>query len=386
MRTWKSLQLVLFAGLAMMFMSCGQRNFQTTDRDMKTVILPADEVHEGWYFAAGDHVIIDGTVNGDVYVGAGRVDINGTINGDLLVGGGMVDIAGRVSDDVRGAGGNVRISGTVGKNVTAAGGTVEVSRSAVIAGGLLAAGGTVQSAGTVKKDAMVASGTAEFSGVIEGNLNVATGHLSVYRGAHIGGNLTAALDAKEHARIDSGTVKGSVTIKLREEKEARHVFGFRPWRFWLKIFWIGGLLFTGLAFFLLARKKFVEYGSVMKQEFWMSLLWGLVGVIAVPIVVIILCVTLIGIPLGLILLAVYLVAIYFSQLSLGLLAGNLIFRTEKRHGWILYWAFAAGTILFQLLSFVPMLGLLLELVALLLGFGALVLMVKKAALANPTLA
>jgi len=383
MKLWKSLPLLLCAALTMLVVSCGQRNFNTSRQGMKTVILPAGEVHEGWYFAAGDHVIIDGTVNGDVYAGAGKVDINGTINGDVLVGGGVIDIAGRVSDDVRGAGGNIRISGTVGKNVSAAGGTIEVSRSAVIGGGLMAAGGTVHSAGTVKKDAMVASGTAEFSGVVEGNLDVATGQLAVVQGARVGGNLTAALDAKEHARIDSGTVKGSVTIKLREEKEAHHILGISPWRFWFKLLWMGGLLLTGLVFFLLARKTFVEYTSVAKRKFGMSLVWGLVGVIAVPIAAIILCITVIGIPLGLILLAAYCTVMYLSQLGLGLLAGNLIFKTDEKKGWILYWAFAVGTILFQLLTFVPILGLLLMLASLLLGFGALVQMLWKSMRARP---
>jgi cytoskeletal protein CcmA (bactofilin family) len=383
MKLWKSLPLVICAALAVLVVSCQQGGFNTTNREMKTVILPAGEVHEGWYFAAGDHVIIDGTVNGDVYAGAGKVDINGTINGDVLAGGGMVDVAGHVSDDVRCTGGTIRISGNVGKNVTAAGGTIEVTRSAVISGGLLAAGGTIQSAGTVRKDAMVASGTAEFSGVVEGNLDVATGQLAVLHGARIGGNLTAALDVKEHARIDSGTVKGSVTIKLREEKEVHHILGLCPWRFWLKILWMGGLLLTGLVFFLLARKTFAEYSYVVKQNFGMSLVWGLVGLIAVPIAAIILCITVIGIPLGLILLAAYCTVAYLSQLSLGLLAGNLFFKTDQKQGWILYWAFAVGTILFQLLTFVPILGSLLILASLLLGFGALIQMLWKSMRSRP---
>ena len=49
-------------------MSCGN------DRhEQRRVLLPAGEVHEGWYFAAGERVVIQGTVNGDAYVAGGNV-------------------------------------------------------------------------------------------------------------------------------------------------------------------------------------------------------------------------------------------------------------------------------------------------------------------------
>jgi hypothetical protein len=370
--------LAVLSGLAVSFFACETGSENQKTKQMKTVILPAGEVHDGWYFAAGDHVIIDGTVNGDLYAAAGKVDVNGVVNGDVLAAGGVVDIGGKVSDDVRAGGGTVRISGVVGKNVTAMGGTVEVGRSASIGGGLLAAGGTIQHAGAVKKDAMIAGGTTEITGIVEGNVDVASRQLAVYHGAQIGGNLTADLGSKEHAQIAEGTVKGSVTFKEKQEQETRHILGWRPWRFWLKILWVGGLLLTGLFFFLIARKQFADYGSIAKRELGMSLVWGLTAVIAVPVVVIILCVTLIGIPLGLILLAAYLTVLYFSQLSLGMFAGNLIFKSEGKGSWTLYWAFAVGTIIFQILTLVPILGGLLEIAAALLGFGVLVMMVRSA--------
>ncbi len=113
---------------------------------VKRVVLPADEVHEGWYFASGDQVIIQGTVNGDVYVAGGMVQVDGIVNGDLLAAGGAVVINGRVSDDVRAAGGNVECNGSVGKNVTVAGGNVRLSRGAEVGGVCWVPAGTSESA------------------------------------------------------------------------------------------------------------------------------------------------------------------------------------------------------------------------------------------------
>jgi cytoskeletal protein CcmA (bactofilin family) len=370
--------LLVISGLAISFSACEPGSESHKKGPMKTVILPAGEVHDGWYFAGGDHVIIDGTVNGDVYAGAGKVEINGTVNGDVLAAGGAVEIGGYVSDDIRAAGGTVRITGVVGKNVSVAGGTVEIARSASIGGGLLAAGGTIQQAGTVKKDAMLGSGTTEITGTIDGNVDVASDQLGIHRGAQIGGNVTATVKEKDNVRIAEGSVKGTVTFKEREAKEVRRILGFTPWRFWLKILWIGGLLVTGLVLFLVSRKLFTDFGSRLTRTFGMNFVWGFVVLIAIPIIFIILCVTVVGIPLGGILLAAYFVAIYFSQLSLGLLAGNLLFKTEGKSEWRAFGAFAVGTVLFQILTFIPILGGVLEFAALLLGLGAIVLMIRGA--------
>src|SRR5579872_4365636 len=141
---------VSFRYLAAAAMLCGvfaiscdrtQWNYSSDDRPKKEVVLRADSVHEGWYFACGDHVVIDGTVNGDVYAAGGTVIVNGKVNGDLIVAGGRVEMNGAVTDAVRAAGGNIVINGTVGKDVTAAGGQIEIGKSAVVAGNLLGAGG-----------------------------------------------------------------------------------------------------------------------------------------------------------------------------------------------------------------------------------------------------
>lgn len=369
--------LLVASGLTIFFSACEPGSESHKKPPMKTVVLPAGEVHEGWYFAAGDHVIIDGTVNGDVYAGAGKVEVNGTVNGDVLAAGGAVEIGGHVSDDVRAAGGTVRITGVVGKNVSAAGGTVEVSRSASIGGGLIAAGGTVQHAGTVKKDAMFASGSTEITGTIDGNVDVASDQLGIHRGAQIGGNVTAMVKDKDNAQIADGAVKGTVTFKERESTDARHVLGFRPWRFWFKLLWIGGLLVTGLVLFLVSRKLFTDFGSIVEKEIGMNFVWGLVALIAVPVVFIILCITVVGVPLGLILLAAYFVALYLSQLSLGFLAGDLLFKSGGKAEWRTFGAFAAGTAIFQILTFIPIMGTVLEVAALLLGLGAIVLMIRR---------
>lgn len=361
----------LFAG------GCGEDQ-QGTGNRKRTVVLPAGETQEGWYLVAAEQVILNGTVNGDAYIAAGRVEVHGTINGDLLVAGGDVEIGGVVTDDIRVAGGNVRLNGSVGKNVSAVGGNIIVSPAASIAGGLLVAGGSFVLGGTVQKDLRAAVGTVDITGSVGKNVNVVGGRLMVARGAKVGGDLNALLSQKDRSEIAEGAVKGAISLKQREEHPAR-ILGLPKGTFWLKTFWVGSLYLTGLIFFLLSRRYFAEYGSLTVTRVGRSLLWGLAIVIITPIAVLLLCATVIGIPLGLMLLALYLTVLYLSQLSLGLTAGMRLFGSNVESGWILYFAFMVGTLIFQGLSLVPYLGTLLEIAALFLGSGAMFLLMKARA-------
>jgi hypothetical protein len=67
--------------------------------------VPAAEVIDGEYLAAGPRVEISGTVNGDVYAAGGQILIDGSVNGDVLVVGGSVTLSGHVAQDVRVLGG-----------------------------------------------------------------------------------------------------------------------------------------------------------------------------------------------------------------------------------------------------------------------------------------
>lgn len=375
----KGLPAFLSAAVPLSFLllaagGCGDDQSGSTQSG-RTILLPAGETHEGWYFVAAERVIINGTVNGDAYIAAGQVEVHGTINGDLLVAGGDVEIGGTVTDDVRVAGGNVRMNGAVGKNVSAVGGNIAVSPAASIAGGLLVASGSLIEGGTVLNNLRAAVGQVEVTGSVGKNVDVVGGQLTVARGANVGGDLTAMLSAKDRSEIAEGAVKGAINVKQKEEDPTR-VIGIRPKTFWFKVFWVGSLLLTGLVLYLLSRRSFTEYGTIAMTRLGWSLLWGLGLVVVTPIAVILLCATIIGIPLGLTLLALYLFVLYLSQLSIGIAAGVRQVGPNMSSGWILYFAFVVGTIIFQGLSLIPIVGVILEIVVLFVGSGAIAILIK----------
>jgi len=347
------------------------------DRKVRRVILPAGEVHEGWYFAAGDQVIIEGTVNGDAYVAGGIVDVEGTINGDLLVAGGEVHISGTVSDDVRAAGGNIQVDGKVGKNISAAAGRIGIGKSGSIGGGILVGCGNLSVSGTIARDAKVASGNMSLIGTINGNVDFTGDNLSVLQGGRIGGNLSACVKEKQNVEIAQGTVLGKVDVATYEMKPVYHILGFSPFRFWAKIVWAFSLLLAGLVLAFVFPKQLSGIGLTINQLPGKSFLWGIVGLILFPIGSVILLVTVIGIPLGLLLLTIFLWMVYFTQLTLGMFVGHRLFGIEGKKGWNLFWGFAVGLIIVQALTFIPYVRFLVVVAGLIFGFGAILLVLKS---------
>jgi cytoskeletal protein CcmA (bactofilin family) len=364
--------------LALLLVSCHGTESGKPQEGTGTVILPATEIHEGWYFAAGQSVIIEGTVNGDVFAAGGSVDISGTVNGDVVVAAGDVTVSGTVSDDIRAAGGTIRIEGKVGKNVTAAGGDLTVGRNAEISGALLALSGQARVSGTVKKDLMFKGGSATVSGTVGGNVNVEGDEFSTLPGAHVAGNVKARVRDESRLKIAEGSVTGKVEFVKATREEAPTILGRSPGAFWFKILWTLWLFLSGLVLFALFRKIFIGYSAALRQRTVPCALWGIAGLVVLPIAMILLAITIVGMPFALLLFDLYFWMAYFSQLSTALLLGDLLFRNRESGGWAPFWAFAVGLLIVQVLTFIPYVTALVVIVGLVLGFGALLLLIGDA--------
>lgn len=376
MAAGKILRWQLIVVVVLVLVSCNEGD--KSQEAAETVILPASEVHEGMYFAAGGKVIIDGTVNGDVYAAGGAVEISGTVNGDLLVAGGDVTVDGTISDDIRAGGGSVRIDGKVGKNVTVAGGNVSLGRRAEVSGSVVAFAGNMQVSGNVAKDLMGFAGTAAVSGTVGGGVNFHGGEFTTLPGAKVAGGAKIWLEDESRMKIAEGTVSGKVDFETLAGKQPPTILGHSRGMFWFKILWTVWLFLTGLILFVFFRKVFGKYCAVLRERTLSTVLWGIAGIVVLPIVILVLAVTIVGIPFAILILDLCFWLAYLSQLSTALLVGDLIFRNRDSARWAPLWSFTVGLLLVQALTFIPIVGWLIVIMGLLLGFGALELLVGEA--------
>ena len=352
------------------------RDWRSMRSGEHSVVLPAGETHEGWYFAGGNQVSIQGTINGDAYVAGGVVEVEGTINGQLVVAGGQVNVSGNVTDRIFGAGGTVRFTGKTGKSITAAGGTVVIGKDATVGENLLAGGGNIQVNGTVEREARVAGREVELTGAVKGNLDVQAERFNAYRGSLVGGSLSVAARDSGNVSVDSGTVRGTVHIDIMKGEHQARILGIRKGVFWPQVIFGLTLFATALALSFLLPGHLKSPASVLLNQPGQSIIWGFIMLIITPVLALILCLTVIAIPLGLFLFLLYLWFLYTSQLVIGVAVGSRLLGLEGKRGWSLFGAVAIGLLIVQILLFIPVVKIFVVLAGLVVGVGALVIAAK----------
>ncbi|KTG08276.1 bactofilin family protein, partial [Haloferax profundi] len=236
------------------------------------VVIDEGETYVGDLEATGGTVIIAGTVDGDVSTAAGNVVVTET---------------GEVTGSLEGVAGSVTIEGTVDGDVNLAAGAIFVRDTATIGGTMEAAGGDVR-----------------LDGAIAGDVRVGAESVTVGPSAQIGGSME--YDAAT-ATIDSGAaIAGGATQVDDVELVGPPVFGVPVSQFegpvipaWVFTgYWLLANFVLGAIIILVApqfarrvtglgTKKAVRSGGV-----------GLLLVVAVPIVLLVLLLTIIGIPLS----------------------------------------------------------------------------------------
>ncbi len=347
--------------------------FSAQYKTEKRVILPGNEIHEGWFFAVGNEVIIDGTVSGDLYAAGGTVEVNGTVKGDVLAAGAQVIINGTVSEDVRVAGGWLRIEGTVHGNCTAAGGTITLGKSGNVEANLLVAGGKVRLSGRAGHQVLIAADELTVAGVVEEDLRFYGEEISVYEGAEVKRDLNVFVRDSSQVNIAAGTVKGLVTTQLMEDEGA----SVGPFRIVGRTFYAFMLIATALVTVLLFPGHVRSAGSLMYHHTGRTILWGVIGFIVVPFASILAMITIIGLPLGLFLLVLYAWFIFLSQLSLPVLFWELIGGEDDARGWKLFWPVAVGVVILMIAMVVPYVRFLFFVSGTILGMGVLMIHIGR---------
>jgi len=348
-----------------------------------SVTVGRDQVINDDFYAAGGTITIDGTVNGDVIATGGTMVINGNVNGNVIAAGGQLAIAGKVTQSVRMAGGYLTVNGQVGRDVVLAGANATIGSQAVIGGDVILGAGTANVGGSIGKRFLGGGSDVTFDAVTKGNVEVSADNLTIAPAAKIGGNLIYTTARELPATVKS-QVTGDMIHRLPEvqagERGRLAVRG--PSLFdvfvgkvlgWLRAFLLGAALL------LLWPKRTSAVTAMLQAKPWWSLGWGVLLLLLVPLVILIVCLTIIGLPIGLIGLALYLAVLYASQIFVGLWLGRWVLawlqRTAKwaRVPGFDYWALAIGLAIIWIVRAlpIPLWSALLGLAIIFFGLGAL---------------
>jgi hypothetical protein len=324
----------------------------------------AADVAQNDLMTAGRTVRVDAQVEGDVAAAGSDVTVSAPVKGYVMSAGRTVSVEAPVGNDVWAAGERVTIDSPVGNNAMAAGQTVHLQPGATIGHDARLAGGEVRSEARVVHDLTIGGRRAEIGGDIGGVVHASAERVTVLPNAIVRGNLIVR--SPEPPVISPGArVMGKV--------DYQRTAGGRWWLAWPVLF---GCLFLSLLTLNLiglyvAPTLFGRVAETLRTRPLRSLLAGVVVLIAIPIVIAILLITLIGIPLAVVLTAAYVIVLVLSGAFVSYRIGLWVFDRLHRTGVSRWSAMIVGALLVSLGVSLPMVGWLVALAVVLTGAGAL---------------
>ncbi len=277
-----------------------------------TINEPAESVT-----AAGETLIINAPIEGDVYFAGRKIIINSTVEGKIV-----------------GAASNLIFKGET-DNIVFAGRKTEIRTEGIVNKDVFAAAETFNNHGEIKENLHFSGQNFENQGTI--------GSTTWNKGDAFGIN---------------ELISTIVTV--------------------LKLITILGFLILGLIFIKFAPKEFYSISEENKDSPIRNTALGFVGLIGISIVIMILGITLIGIPLAMVMCMLFSLGVIISTLTVfHSFAGKLmdILGMEVENNYIL---FLVGFIVLNILFWIPyLIGDLILLITVSLGVGSLFYSVKK---------
>ena len=333
-----------------------------------TVEVAEGESIDDTVFLGGKTAIVAGVVNGDVFAAAERVEVTGTVRGNLYGAGETVTVAGEVSGSVHAAGKTVELDAVVGGSGYLAGQDILVTAGGVLARGGFFAGESVRSEGTVGRDLTFAAETMELSGSVERNVRGYGSKVTVSSSGSVGGNLELTVPSEDAVEVDGGAAVSGETIVEIEEKEEERAFLHPGFYF--------GVLAKALAMLLLGLLLVTLFPSLLppapesSKEVLRDMGFGFLALVATPLLMGIVALTVIGIPVSLLIGVAYAVMLFLSTLVVAYFAAQ---RLPAANGRRLALNTGAVLLVILLLLAIPFVGAGLCFFVHIFGLGCLVI-------------
>ena len=402
-----------------------------------TIEIKQGEIVPDDLYVFAETVLVNGTIQGDLLSFSTKLVIGptGVIEGDLIAAGQSLDIQGVVRDDARVAGAVIILGDTaqIGDDLMSAGYSLETKSGSQIGGSLTFAGYQALLAGSVEEELVFAGNSLDLQGTVGGDAYVEVGGaesnlpfspfafipnmpavptvpagLTIDDNASIGGSLV--YQAPQETNLPAGVVAGEVEFtqvvappkpsepevpKEPAPPEQRATKAVSNWGKTL-LRNLMSLLIVGLLVAWLYPRLLSGSGETLKIRPWASLGVGILTGIGFWLLMPVLAMILIGVVVflglfslgGLVIPALLTMALillvlslafllsgsYFSKLIISQVLGQLIlggFKSPAANHRFAPWLL--GLVIFILLSSIPYVGWIVNILAVLFGLGAFVL-------------
>lgn len=329
----------------------------------------------GSLLAVGGKFSTRGGIGGDAVVFGGELLVDSKITGDGLFMGGKIDINRPITGNLRAGGGKVMLDSAVDGNALLGGGRVDIGPGAVVSGKATLAGGLVRIDGHVDQGLRAVADTIIIAGEIGGDANLRANEIIILDTARIAGDLIyyspQPIELSNKVSI-GGDVAFIQSGALHEGKE--DVLAFTGG---IHFIWISGLILTVAVMIVAAPQLLPALNTQMKATRWTSVWIGFAVLIGGPVVIVLLIGIIFGLPLALILTTLYTLVLaigYFaSAFALGRKCQLWLKRQPETSFKGQFLSAAIGLVVLGFALVIPVVGVLANLIATVLGLSVLFL-------------
>ena len=337
----------------------GEESKEETEDQTQTESLPneysatgATEPKNGDIYQVGEDIEITDIINGNMFIKANTLTITSQVGGDVFV------IADKINID----------GGQIYGNVFAIANEITVN-GLVYDLYAMCKKLTVSYDGTFYRDLRAVSEDVTINGVVYGNANIITSSsLTLENDCIIRGNLYYSNPTE--IEVQEGLVEGEVNYKPISESTNNNTSSM----IWIGVFFLVFVLFVW-AFMSYLMPEFTKRIALAgKNKPILSLIIGLIGIIAIPFIAFLLLLTVIGIPISICLFMLYalIIALSFTltTISLSSILANKVEALSKGKNIL---AVIIIAVILIILSYIPYVNVAVSALTLLYGFGLFLL-------------
>ncbi len=342
-------------------------------KDQNTKIATGETVSET-LICTGDVVIVDGTVDGDLVVAAERFTLRGTITGNLYAIGREVEIDGVVEGSIISVGERVRLGGRADGAVILVGQRVDVSDEARIARDLTLIGEGVQIAGKAARDVTFIGDWLEVRAEIGRNLHALSAErISLLDEARVGGGVRARLWGRydELEQAPGASVMGEVLVSKDSIVREHYLSHYREPGLYIFVLVSAAAAFVfGLLVYLIDPRLF-EADMPDARGFGRSLGIGFILILAGPVALFLIGLTVVGLPIAILGLFVLIASVYTSFVIVAGLVGHAVLKPSGPGLGAFAPSLLVGVLIVGVLAALPFVGPAIRILAVLFGLGCL---------------
>jgi cytoskeletal protein CcmA (bactofilin family) len=322
---------------------------------------------EQWVLAT--QASTEGLFSNDLFIAtADQLQLGGTYQGNVW-GASPLDVTmeGHGKKNVRLIAKTIRLNGSIDGNLMALAETIIIGTNALIKGDVRLLGSSIVQEGRIGGNAVISSGRlVTLDGTIAGNLEITAPDILFAPGARIAGNLTYTA-GKELVPAE-GVVAGQLN---RRQVQPEPVFSKA--RLHSHAMWYLAAILAGIPFIALFPMTTAMASQLARQSTWKCMLIGFIASGALPFLGIMCLSSIIGLPLGTLVLAAWGTLLYLGRIIMALLVGTLVLHATGTSASRVLLAMAIGLAIIYTATFIPAIGLPVQMTVVWIGMGSLIL-------------